>query len=84
MRTGLLFDRQKVSVLQNEIVLERYNSGNSRVWVHFISVCFPIVTRIFKKVAKTATFMVCEAVTIKVSIKKKKPSHLGRWLILAK
>lgn len=46
MRTGLLFNRQKVSVLQNEIVLERYNSGDSRVWVHFISVCFAIVSMI--------------------------------------
>lgn len=77
MRTGLLFNRQKVPVLQNEIVLERYNSGDSRVWVHFISVCFAIVTMIFflkKKVAKTTTFMVCEAVTIKVSIRRKTQS----------
>lgn len=56
MRTGLLFDRQKVSVLQNEIVLERYNSGNSRVWIHFISVCFAIVIRIFKKSSKDSNF----------------------------
>lgn len=49
MRTGLLFNKQKVSVLPNEIVLERYSRGNSRVWVHFISACFTIVTMIFKK-----------------------------------
>lgn len=70
MRTGLLFNRHRVLVLQNEIILEMDSSDNSRVWIHLIPMHFTKVT-MPKIVAKMATFMAYDVGMIKVFINRK-------------
>lgn len=68
----MLFNRHRVSVLQNELVLEMDSSDNSRVWIHFIPMYFIIAT--MNKVAKIATFMVYDVAIINVFVKRKTQS----------